>query len=89
MQILLSLTERPGTTIPALVETANRVKCKQAGNLCGGLRWAAWDAMLGASDEGEGRGIAGGRARKIFKCAGERVQGGVPLARGRGYLCSA
>jgi hypothetical protein len=61
---------------------------KQAENLCEGLRRAGWDAGLGARDEGGGR-VAGGRAREIFKCAGERDQGGVSLARGRGYLCSA
>ena len=56
--------------IPALAEGADRVEWKQVGNLCGGLRWARWDAVLGARDRGEG--IAGGRARDVFVLAGRR-----------------
>ena len=59
-----------GRVIPALAEGADRVEWKQVGNLCGGLRWARWDAVLGARDRGEG--IAGGRARDVFVLAGER-----------------
>ena len=55
---------------------SNRVKCKQAGKLCQGLRWAAWDAVMGASGEGEGVGIAGARAREIIKCSGGREHDG-------------
>jgi hypothetical protein len=42
---------------------------------------------MGARDEARA-GIAGGRAREIFKCAGERHQGGVSLVRAREmFLC--
>ena len=70
--------------LPASLQVINRMAESKPESLCEGLRWAGWDAVLGARDEGEGW-VAGGRAREIFKCSGER-EPGMGLACARGYF---
>src|SRR5674476_1462155 len=52
--------------LPASLQVINRMAESKPESLCEGLRWAGWDAVLGARDEGEGLGCR--RAREVSFC---------------------